>query len=123
MVYDTGRNRVVVFGGYLADVIELSGNGPWITVPGRRDWPPGQDQHAMAYDTTRNKVYMYGGGSLEGWELTVPTSTWGWYYRPGPNGRTGAALVYDRARQRILLFGGRQRASDVVGSKLGDTWL
>ncbi len=121
MVYDSARQRVVMFGGYLADVLEFNAN-TWSTVL-RIDWPPGQDQHAMAYDSFRNVVFMYGGGSLESWELNVATGVWGWYYIPGPNGRTGATVAYDQARRKMVLFGGRQRVNGVTGSKLGDTWL
>ncbi len=120
MAYDSGRQRVVVFGGYLADVLELAGNS-WTTAL-RTDWPPGQDQHAMAYDSDRGVVFMYGGGSIESWELTSATNTWAWFYAGGPNGRTGAAVVYERTRRKMFLFGGRQRSSGAVGSKLGDTW-
>ena len=120
MAYDAARQRVVVFGGYLADVIELAGNA-WSTVF-RTDWAPAQDQHAMAYDTDRGQVFLYGGGSLESWELTPSSNTWAWFYIGGPNGRTGATAVYQRSRHKTLLFGGRQRAGGTSSSKLGDTW-
>jgi hypothetical protein len=120
MVYDAVRQKVVVFGGYLADVIELTGS-TWERVL-LWNWPPGQDAHTMAYDSDRDVVFMYGGGSPESWELNVATGVWSWYYVLGPNGRAGSTVVYDSYRRKMLLFGGRQRSQGTYGSKLGDTW-
>ena len=75
MVYDTVRQTALVFGGYLADVIEFAGNpGTWVTAPGRRDWPPGQGQHAMAYDTARGVTVLFGGHNSGG----DSSETWEW---------------------------------------------
>ena len=74
MAYDAARQRVVVFGGYLADVMELSGNA-WSTAL-RTDWASPQDQHAMTYDSDRGQAFLYGGGSLESWELAPSNNTW-----------------------------------------------
>jgi hypothetical protein len=120
MAYDPVRQKVVVFGGYLADVIELTGS-IWERVL-LWNLPPGQDGHAMAYDSDRDTVFMYGGGSPESWELNVATGIWTWYYVTGPNGRSGSTVAYDSVRRRMLLFGGRQRSQGTYGSKLGDTW-
>jgi hypothetical protein len=119
MAYDTARNRIVVFGGYLADVLELDGVA-W-TQAGRTDWPASQDRHVVAYDDDRDVVFLYG-GSTEVWEYSVPAHTWTWHYVGGPGGRAGAAVVYERARQKMLLFGGRTRVNGQLGSKNADTW-
>jgi hypothetical protein len=120
MVYDAARQRIVVFGGYLADVLELTGNS-WSRVL-ETVWPPVQDAHSMAYDSDRDVVFMYGGGSYEAWELTVPTKAWNWYFVGGPGGRTGSSVVYQPNRRRMLLLGGRARTNGTVGASLGDTW-
>ena len=119
-VYDPARQKVVVFGGYLSDVIELTGN-TWSSAS-ITTWPPSQDQHAMAYDSDRDVVFLYGGGSPETWELTVPSQSWQWYYVGGPNGRTGMAVAYQNNRRKVLLFGGRERNQGASGARLGDTW-
>jgi hypothetical protein len=120
MVYDAARQKVVLFGGYFPDVIELTGNS-WAlaTVV---DWPPGQDSHAMAYDSDRDIVFLYGGGSVESWELNLASASWTRFNPSGPNGRTGFTLAYEPTRRKMLLFGGRQRSTGTVGSRLGDTW-
>ncbi|HEX5216125.1 MAG TPA: kelch repeat-containing protein [Vicinamibacterales bacterium] len=120
MAYDTARNKIVLFGGYLADVLELDG-ATWSQAV-RTDWPPSQDRHVMAYDNDRDVMFLYGGGSSEAWEYTFATQTWGWYYVLGPGARVGAAMVYERARQKMLLFGGRTRVFGALGSKNADTW-
>lgn len=120
MAYDTARNKIVVFGGYLPDVIELDG-ATW-TLALRTDWPPTQDRHLMAYDSDRDVLFLYGGGSVESWEYTVATQTWAWFLGGGPGGRAGASMVYERARQKMLLFGGRTRSAGQLGSKNADTW-
>jgi hypothetical protein len=119
MFYDTARHRVVVFGGYLSDVIELTGN-TW-ELARRTDWPPPQDRHVAAYDTHRERLYLYG-ANVETWEYVPATSEWGWYYTVGPGGRVGAAVVYDQARRKMLMVGGRTSASGQVGTTLADTW-
>ena len=120
MAYDTARNKVVVFGGYLADVIELTGNA-WAQAI-RVDWPDPEDAHSMAVDTDRNAVFLYGGGALETWELTPSIPAWSYYTFSGPNERTGAAVAFEPSRHKVLLFGGSQFVLGTAGAKLGDTW-
>jgi hypothetical protein len=120
MVYDTARSTLVIFGGYLADVIELTGS-TW-TQAQRVDRPAAEDAHTMTVDTDRNVAFLYGGGGWEVWELNPSTNGWGWYYVPGPDGRTGATAVFEPLSHKVLLFGGRTYNSGVVGGKLGDTW-
>jgi hypothetical protein len=118
MIYDTARQVVVVFGGYLADVIELSGNS-WAQAQ-RIDRPTAEDAHTMTVDTDRNVVFMYGGGGREVWDLTPTTPVWvGGFYFSGPNERTGATAVFEPLSHKVLLFGGRRFASGVVGASWG----
>jgi hypothetical protein len=135
MVWDPGRGRSVVFGGFSADVRELVGNtwtGPFNDVR----WPPADDEHAIAYDplvqSGHRRIFLYGGGSPHVWETfhfgnNNGTLTWRfpWLFPPGsvaPGGRIGHAMVWETPRNRAILFGGRQRINGVIGPVLGDTW-
>jgi hypothetical protein len=120
MAYDQARQKVVVFGGYLADVIELTGS-TWAQAV-RVDRPDPEDEHAMTVDTDRNVAFLYGGGGLEVWELTPSIPAWLFYTFTGPNERTGATAAFEPLRHKVLLFGGRQFVLGTAGAKLGDTW-
>ncbi|MCK6485549.1 MAG: hypothetical protein HUU22_18500 [Phycisphaerae bacterium] len=127
MVYDTGRNVNVMFGGrttgggslYLGDTWELDGNG-W--TQRSSSGPPARDQHAMAYDVGRGVTVVFGG-----WTNTYRGDTWEWngntwtsYSIPvgeRPSNRRSHAMVYDAERGVTVLFGGFN------GTYLGDTWV
>jgi hypothetical protein len=134
VIYDSRRQRVVVYGGLgrkglddpRADTWEWDGQR-WFEMP---DTSVGtRDHHTMAYDEARGRSVLFGGlTSIEtptGYTRASPAETIEWDGRkwtklevPGPGARGGAEMVYDRARKQIVLFGG-------LGSgtlRLGDTW-
>lgn len=80
MVYDSSRNRVVLFGGYdndgsLSDTWEMTWNGSsasWTQVnSGASNAPAVRSGHSMVYDASRNRVVLFGGG-----ESNVFNDTW-----------------------------------------------
>jgi hypothetical protein len=114
MVAAPVANKLILFGGYLADVWELSGT-TWTSPPA---WDPRtsilpaayprQDYHALAWDSTRNQVVAISGGSAETWRLSAatwqPTAT----NVGGFTERVGHAAAYAPAPvDRVLMFGGR----------------
>jgi cysteine-rich repeat protein len=124
--YDAGRDRIVLFGGYMApgytdQTFEWTG-ASWvrIDVPIR---PQPRAHHVMAYDASRRRVVMFGGsaGSAQfpfgdtwewdgnQWTLQTPAVS--------PPARSSAGMVYDGARKRVVLFGGYSGSVD-----LGDVW-
>jgi len=117
MVWDGGRERVLLFGGWdgtraRADTWEWDGAaGAWTerTPPGT---PPARFGHALGFDGSRGTVVLFGG-----WNGTSFLSdTWEWDGRAGtwterrpphrPSGRSTHAMAGDPARGRVLLFGG-----------------
>jgi hypothetical protein len=112
MCLDSGRGRVVMFGGdggfpvpgSLADTWEWDGTA-W-TLRSSAISPTARSGHAMAYDANRGRTVLYGGN----WG----TDTWEWdgtaWLQCTPattqTGRTGCAMGYDTHRQRVVLFGG-----------------
>ncbi len=120
MVYDEAHNKMVMFGGYLADVWEFSGS-VW-THAGTTHWPPAQTRHSLIYDSDRDVTWMYGAGAAEVWEYSLAAGTWLSFNAGGPTGRLGAAAAYEQPQGRIILFGGQSKNSETLGAVQGDTW-
>ncbi|MSR38996.1 MAG: hypothetical protein EXS02_09185, partial [Planctomycetes bacterium] len=130
MVYDSGRNRTVLFGGIvgiglIGDTWEWNGaTAAWTQVASTG--PQSRYDHAMAYDSGRNRTVLFGGTIIGGngsgpigdtWEWNGATAAWTLVASTGPQSRSNHAMAYDSGRNRTVLFGG-------VGtfSNLGDTW-
>ena len=133
MVYETPRDRLLLFGGrqrlngvlgatVYADTWAFTrtpgvANAAWTPLPGG---PPVRYDHAMVYDAGRDRVVLFGGRNAAG---TALGDTWLWNGSswtqgpPGPPARFDHAMAYDGARGVIVLFGGQ-----AAGQKLGDTW-
>ncbi|MGD9093203.1 MAG: kelch repeat-containing protein [Anaerolineales bacterium] len=126
MVYDTQREKTVLFGGKasfgrLDDTWEYNGTD-WveITVPNP---PPGRDGHALAYDEDRNLTVMFGGYNHTNFSMN---DTWEYdgsvwtQVQPvqSPPGRNHHSIAYDSRRGVIVLFGGNSES----GVYLDDTW-
>ncbi|HYO48837.1 MAG TPA: kelch repeat-containing protein [Chloroflexia bacterium] len=124
VAYDSGRNRVVTFGGwylssrsgrYYGDTWEWDGAN-WQHKEGAG---PGIRHHVQtAYDASRKQSVLYGGftetsqGSNSTRTETQDTWAWdgiGWKQvstqgKPGP--RQHHSMIYHPVRQKVLLFGG-----------------
>jgi hypothetical protein len=113
MVYDAGRDRIVLFGGRNAAGTALGDTWLW----NGSSWSPGpagpsaRFDHAMAYDPARGVVVLFGGqagGQTLGdtWEWNG--SSWAQRATTGPSPRSGAALSdFGSPCGGVLLFGGR----------------
>lgn len=134
MVYDSGRGRVVLFGG--ADAVKVCGDTwewegkRWTLVshagPEPRTFP------AIAYDSLRKRVVLFGGNRVlfgkNPDENRYLDDTWEWDGRrwvqlkvAGPPPRAEAAMAFDSRRGRVVLFGGYNRSGE-GRKRLGDTW-
>ncbi len=127
IAYDTGRHRLVVFGGIVGGLVVTPTflNDTWELVDG--NWvqrstastPSPRSGQAMAFDEARGRVVLFGGGSDspqgdtweydgEEWQQMHPAVS--------PPARYNARLAYDSLRQRVLLFGGQD------GDSFADLW-
>jgi hypothetical protein len=123
-VYDSTRNRIVLFGGMgaatrLNDTREWDGY-EWILISTATS-PPIREAQAMVFDTLRSRVVMFGGldtGGARSDTWVYDGTDWTQLF-PGtsPPGREDPAIGYDVDRDRIVLFGGL-----ASGSPLADTW-
>jgi hypothetical protein len=114
-VYDSHRDVVVMFGGWLDQTGEHT-NLTWefdgvvwqqIDTPAS---PPARIWHGMAYDSTRQVVVLYGGED----QSTVLYDTWEydgstWTQVVTPNfaaASYGFGMAFDSCRERVVLYGG-----------------
>jgi hypothetical protein len=124
IAYDSGRNRIVLFGGrgqdgaLDADTWEWDGSD-WTQVADTG--PDARSGHALAYDSNRQRCVLVGGeaaGGLRGDTWEWDGTDWTQVADTGPDARSRHALAYDSSRQRTVLFGG-----EGAGSALrNDTW-
>jgi hypothetical protein len=122
MADDTGRNRVVLFGGDavglpLGDTWEWDGN-LWTQVADIG--PSARRRAALAYSPVAARLFLFGGRDASG----LVDDTWAfdgadWIQveDTGPPARSGHAIAYDPVRERLVMFGGHGSAT-----VLDDTW-
>jgi cysteine-rich repeat protein len=127
VAYDSGRDRVVMFGGQDPSTNALGDTWEWDGV----DWqqrtpahsPPARMSAMIAFDSRRQRTVLFGGiTALTG---TFLGDTWEWdgsdwterTTSAGPKPRDNAGMAYDATRGTTILFGGNAPAG-----KLNDTW-
>lgn len=122
--FDSARNLVMIFGGYLGgvgfygDTWGWSGEG-WTQLS--TTGPTARGNMGMAFDTARGKLVLFGGAGAGGatfgdtWEWDGSTWT---QLNPtaSPPGRFNHAMAYDSARGVMVVTGG------FATSRFSDTW-
>lgn len=106
MVFDTARNKTVLFGGTgysgdLSDTWEWDGSA-WSSMAPSAS-PQGRSNHGLAFDSARGRVVLYGGGANKdtwewdgaNWIMKTPANTPSTY---------GERLAYDSSRGVCVLF-------------------
>ncbi len=139
MVYDPGRDRIVLFGGYTGRsnsnvLIELNDTWEW----DGRVWtfrrpvqsPSPRFGHSMAYDYKRKSIILFGGTEWPPPNQTMSPflDTWEWdghnwtrlFATSGPRAGQFPSMESDPTRGEILLFGG---LSQVTGGYSSATWI
>jgi hypothetical protein len=106
MVYDSARDRIVLFGGSGADAVDLTDTWEWDgrAWSKRDDVGPGRRIHpVMAYDATRQRVVLFGGAGKDDWL----SDTWEWdgtrWERRATEGpKFVASMAYDATRKAVV---------------------
>ncbi len=136
LVYDSLRDRLVMFGGYdqNSDVlfgdtwsINLTGTPVWTQLTTAGTAPTPRDAHCAMYDPVRDRMVVFGGwthamqNGVYALDFSGATPTWSQLSPTGtpPSPRDLAASVYDVARDRFVITGGNL-GSGVL--PIGDTW-
>lgn len=127
MVWDSVRQRVVLFGGqedlatYHNDTWEWDGTR-WIELqPAHR--PPAREDHMMAFDSVRGRVVLFGGHDVN---VRFFNDTWEWdgvdwqQRTPAtvPPRRAYGAMAFDPLRGVCTVYGG---VDDAI-REIGETW-
>jgi len=134
VVYDSARQRLVLFGGLGPDgpsnsvwTLPLRTGGGWAPLSVAGAAPAARYDHSAIYDPEGDRVFVAGGydgdvthrfGDL--WTLEFnPAPHWvQWSPGNAPVARMEPRLAIDRARNRLEYFGGRTD----FGNELGDAW-
>ncbi len=135
VVYDSLKNRMVIFGGWDKDKKEPlqdtwafyfsdSTGSPcrWRQIKTKYSHPPERRHVTGVHDASRNCFIVFGGFGDEGylndvWALDLATDIW-INLTPGPQPRIDHQVVYDPDTKRLLLYGGDAR----LERKFHDVW-
>jgi hypothetical protein len=127
MVYDSARQRIVVFGGATAAGVLLGDTWEWDGLTWTEvatDGPAPRWFTRMAYDQERGRTVLFG-GQLSNADTTPANDTWEWdgvawtqqMPAQSPPPRWAHGMTYDVDRRRTLVFSGA-----VLAQSLSDTW-
>jgi len=122
MVYDSLRDRMIVYGGSpntnspLGDVFELtlSGTPTWNPIAAANP-PPARLAAVAIYDPIGDRMIVFGGLSGfdnlgDTWQLSFASGTPTWtelvFSDPTPGKRSWSAAIYDPVEQRMVISGG-----------------
>ncbi len=129
MVYDTSRQRVVLYSG--ANTVPMSGHH----LPGLWEWdgatwsfinppgPTGRHGHAGAFDSDRNRLVLAFSkhGETDTWEFAPAAAgqpfggAWSFRANGFPTSRAFNAMAYDASRGRTVAFGGYDASKGAPG--------
>ena len=130
IVWDAGRNVLVMFGGgrFFSDTWEWDGA---VWVQRGAGGPPGRRGHKMVYDAARQRVVLFGGTPMAGGGSLSDTWEWDgqvWRERfgiaPDLQGED-SAHAYDSTLGRMVLYGGTtttNQPTNAVWTFDGNVW-
>jgi N-acetylneuraminic acid mutarotase len=134
-VYDSMRNRMIIYGGwnkeekiYLGDTWAFYFATPphtlghWAQIKTKASHPPKRRHAASVYDSARNWFIIFGGFGEEGylndvWALDLNLDVW-INITPGPQPRIDHQAIYDPQSRRMIIYGGDAR----IQGKFHDLW-
>ncbi|MCC6350046.1 MAG: hypothetical protein IT347_10710 [Candidatus Eisenbacteria bacterium] len=130
-VYDSLRDRMLVFGGFTGDLyvndvwaLSLAGTPEWTELTPTGTPPSPRYRQSAIYDPVRDRLVIFGGwfsgdGYNDVWALSLAgTPQWQELTPAGPlpSPRISHSAIFDPIRDRMLVFGG------VDDSLLNETW-
>jgi hypothetical protein len=129
-IYDSVRDRVVIYGGSNAAGIPysdvwslwLAPTPKWEQLPTHGTAPAGRFAHSAIYDPNGDRMIVFSGGGFatnDVWSLRFADSTWTLLHPLGtpPLPRFGHTADYDPFGARMVVFGG-----NTSNQPLNDAW-
>lgn len=124
-VYDSGRDRLVAFGGSAAMGVIQQGTWEWSGSNWERkqlDGPAPRQAFAMVYDSRRGRTVLFGGVGTSRDSLYRDTweydgKRWEKVSEEGPGPLSSPGVAYDSKRGTMIVFGGLNK-----GGFNGETW-
>lgn len=122
IVYDSLRDRIIIFGGYSntgpmndAWALTLTGVPTWSELIAPDPLPAARYSHAAIYDPVGDRMVIFGGALINGqaddvWVLSLPGAPSWSQLLPGgqpPGPLSGHSATYDPIRNRMIIIGGR----------------
>jgi len=129
MAYDSGTNKIVLFGGNIkGDIIDDT----WVYDVSSNDWeeitisgdkPSKRTIHGMAYDPVHKKVILFGGYDdnydNDTWVYDVEKETWERKYPTiSPPPTCYINLIYNPDIKKTMFFGGRNEGDLVYSNEI-----
>ena len=134
MVYESGGDRLIVFGGFdpVGRTNETWGldlaSGTWSQILPAGAPPSPRTRPRIVYDTDDDRVLLFGGRSVSGiegdtWTLTLDGSpTWLEHsMTPTPIPRSGPEAVFDASTGEMIIVGGGSALASYLESGV-DSW-
>jgi len=129
-IYDTARDRLIVFGGFDGSLqndtwaLSLKAPNQWIRLMPSGSPPTPRRGHVAVYDAARDRMLLFGGydGAYlsDVWSLSLSGApAWSKLASSGspPAQRYAASAIVDPVRDRLVIFGG-----DNGSVRLNDAW-
>jgi hypothetical protein len=134
-VFDSLKNRMIIYGGWDKDEKEYFGDtwafyfaappdtmGRWQQIKTKNSHPPKRRHAVGVYDAARNWFVICGGFGEEGylndvWAFDLTADLW-INITPGPQPRIDHQAIYDSKNRRLILYGGDAS----LPAKFHDVW-
>ena len=140
-LYDSGSNRLLIFGGstgtcqndyHILQHANVQGGSPtWLTITPAGTAPSARVLQASAYDPGSNTIMIFGGSNCKTtyfndvWVLSnandvTSQPTWTQLSPAGtpPSARESSTAIYDPTSNSLIVYGG-----DAGASPFGDMWI
>ena len=129
-VYDSLKNRMIIYGGWDKDFKQYFGDtwafnfdaNKWKRIKTKKSSPPKRRHVVGAIDPNRNWLIIAGGFGEQGylndvWAFDLMYDTW-LNITPGPQPRLDHQAIFDPVKKSVVIYGGDAR----LPAKFHDLW-